>query len=362
MSENSAVLALPYIQQAQAQKHVTHNEALRVLDVLVQPAVQDRDRITPPAAPARGDRHLVAPGAVDDWAGRDGAIAVWEDSAWSFYAPAPGWGLRVLAEGAVTVVYDGTVWGPETLGLTMLGINTGADTTNRLAVASQATLLSHAGAGHQLKINKFTPSDTASVLFQSNWTGHAEMGLAGDTEFAIKVSADGATWAEALRFAANGTISGQAVQQTPADTTPGRLMRADYGYGRGNLVGPVSQSGGLPTGAVVERGTNTNGTYVRWADGTQMCWHKSPVLTCNASAIGATGLSTSGAYFWTFPALFAASPFVTEGATRVGGSHSHFAMKASGASDSSPSQRAFQLAAVTGGSGTIDMVAHGRWY
>jgi hypothetical protein len=147
------------------------------------------------------------------------------------------------------------------------------------------------------------------------------------------------------------TINGVPLADVVADKLDADLM-----------VGTVSETGGVPTGAIIERGTNTNGTYVRWADGTQMCWHKSPVLTCNASAIGATGLSTSGAYFLTFPALFAASPFVTEGATRVGGSHSHFAMKASGASDSSPSQRAFQLAAVTGGSGTIDMVAHGRWY
>ncbi len=35
MSDNSPRLDLPDIQAAQAQKHVTHNEALRVLDVLV---------------------------------------------------------------------------------------------------------------------------------------------------------------------------------------------------------------------------------------------------------------------------------------------------------------------------------------
>ena len=40
-----------------------------------------------------------------------------------------------------------------------------------------------------------------------------------------------------------------------------------------NLVGTVSQSGGVPTGAVVERGSNANGEYVRFADGTQICWH-----------------------------------------------------------------------------------------
>src|SRR5690606_7640506 len=76
--------------------------------------------------------------------------------------------------------------------------NTSADTTNRLAVAGAATLLTHAGGGHQLKINKEAEADTASLLFQSNWPGHAEMGLMGDKAWRIKVSADGATWFDAL--------------------------------------------------------------------------------------------------------------------------------------------------------------------
>lgn len=33
------------------------------------------------------------------------------------------------------------------------------------------------------------------------------------------------------------------------------------------IVGPVSQSGGVPTGAIIERGSNANGTYVKFADG-----------------------------------------------------------------------------------------------
>ena len=51
---------LPYLLAAQAQKHVTHNEALRLLDGLVQLAVLDRDLTAPPGAPADGDRYIVA--------------------------------------------------------------------------------------------------------------------------------------------------------------------------------------------------------------------------------------------------------------------------------------------------------------
>ena len=65
-------------------------------------------------------------------------------------------------------------------------------------MASPATLLTHAGGGHQLKINKAGPGQTASLLYQTDWSGRAEMGLAGGDNFSVKVSADGATWAEAL--------------------------------------------------------------------------------------------------------------------------------------------------------------------
>ena len=47
-------LNLPYIMPQQAQKHVTHNEALRDLDTIVQLAALDRDLAAPPASPAPG--------------------------------------------------------------------------------------------------------------------------------------------------------------------------------------------------------------------------------------------------------------------------------------------------------------------
>ena len=74
--EQSPNLALPYIMPAQAQKHVTHNEAVRMLDALVQLAVLDRDLATPPGSPQDGDRHIVAPDSTGDWSGRAGESAV----------------------------------------------------------------------------------------------------------------------------------------------------------------------------------------------------------------------------------------------------------------------------------------------
>jgi hypothetical protein len=103
------------------------------------------------------------------------------------------------------VVFTGTVWEelqpPAALaGLTTVGINTTADAGNRLAVASPASLFTHEGTDHRLKINKAAEADTASLLFQDGYSGRAEMGLAGSDDFAVKVSADGANWMEAIRI------------------------------------------------------------------------------------------------------------------------------------------------------------------
>jgi hypothetical protein len=210
MSDDTPILSLPLILPAQAQKHVTHNEALRLLDVLVQLAVTDRTRITPPATPVEGDRHIIATGATGPWADRDGQVACFWGGAWLYLVPQAGWTARVVAE-ALTVVWQGGAWAnavsppPPPV---MLGINATADTTNRLTVSAPATLLTHEGAGHQVKINKSLPADTASLLFQSGWQGRAEMGLTGSDAFAIKVSADGSQWHTALTTdPASGSLS-----------------------------------------------------------------------------------------------------------------------------------------------------------
>jgi hypothetical protein len=314
--DSSPHLGLPYLLPSQAQKHVTHNEALRLLDTLVHLAVEDRDRAAPPAAPVPGQRHLVAPGATGAWSGREGQVAVWEDGAWSFLVPRPGWSLRVLAEGR-TLLRGASAWDDGSgspLAAASLGIGAAADAANRLAVASPATLLTHQGAGHQLKVNKAATADTASLLFQTAWAGRAEMGTAGSDRFALKVSADGAAWSEALsadpatgRLSLpagadlGGPLGGTAVTQGPTDATPGRVIRTQDGILRGGVVGPVSQSGGLPTGALIETGANANGRFTRFADGTQMCWRR---LVIKPASDSASGIKTVN---WTFPAAFASA-------------------------------------------------------
>lgn len=224
MSDLSARLALPFIAPSQAQKHVTHNEALQRLDLLVQMRVAAFGATVPPEVPEPGVLHALGAGAEGAWAGQDGRMAVFLDGAWLFLDPQDGW-LAVEAGTGALRLYTADGWQMAPERLDRLGLGTAADATNRLAVAAQATLFSHAGAGHRLKINKAAASNTASLLFQSDFTGHAELGLAGNNDFHVKLSADGATWSDALRLdAQSGLATGQAVQSSATDTAAGRLM------------------------------------------------------------------------------------------------------------------------------------------
>lgn len=210
-------LALPYILPAQAQKHVTHNEAIRAIDGLMQLSVASRTLTTPPESPANGDRYIVAAAATGGWTGQDGKVTAYQDGAWAFYVPKEGWRAWCAAEGAL-LVYRAGAWSPLSSGdgdlpdafdnLTHAGINTTADATNRLSLKSPASLFDNEGAGHQQKINKHGSGDTASVLYQTNYSGRAEMGLTGDDDFHFKVSPNGSTWFEAMKIDRNtGRVS-----------------------------------------------------------------------------------------------------------------------------------------------------------
>ena len=94
MTDLTPNLSLPYIMAARAQKHVTHNEAVRILDALVQLAVADRDLATPPAAPADGARYIVAASP---------------SGAWAILAPKEGW-LAWVADENLLLAYDGAAW------------------------------------------------------------------------------------------------------------------------------------------------------------------------------------------------------------------------------------------------------------
>lgn len=106
---NTDKLAMPLIAASQAQKHVTHNDAITELDALVMLSVIDKDLTSPPGSPSAGDRYIVGASATGDWSGEDGNIAAYQNSAWEFYTPKTGWFTYVEDEKRV-YKYDSSAW------------------------------------------------------------------------------------------------------------------------------------------------------------------------------------------------------------------------------------------------------------
>lgn len=88
-------------------------------------------------------------------------------------------------------------------------------------------------------------------------------------------------------------------------------MAANIAFRRGNILGSVSQSGGVPTGALIERGSNANGEYVRFADSTMICTHKVDISATAISTARGSLFGTAAALTWTYPVAFTVTPSVT---------------------------------------------------
>jgi hypothetical protein len=175
--------------------------------------VASRATATPPPTPVDGVRYLVPAGATGEWATNISKIALRMEGAWRYVTPVEGFALWVSDEDKF-LTFNGTSWAelagggaaPSTLPL--LGINATADTTNKLTVASSAVLLNNVGNGVQVTLNKNAAADTASLVFQTGFSGRAEMGTAGDDDFHFKVSANGSTFSEAIVVqAATGRVT-----------------------------------------------------------------------------------------------------------------------------------------------------------
>lgn len=234
----TANLTLPLLMPQQAQKSVTHNGALEALDALVMLAVASRTVATPPGTPLEGDRYIVAASATGVWSGKDTLVAAWQNGSWGFFTPREGWLAWCSAEAGLLVFRD-AAWQAAGASGTMddivhLGINTTADATNRLAVASPASLFTHDGSDHRLVVNKHATTDTASLLFQDDYSGRVEIGLAGDDHLRVKVSADGTSFVTAIEI--DNTSGAVALPATNVLTDYALNLYQDSGRMAGNGV------------------------------------------------------------------------------------------------------------------------------
>lgn len=100
---------LPLLAAGQAGKELTHNEALALLDLLVQPMVQAMGTVTPPADPAVGQCWIVGIGATGAWAGQGARMAGWTGGGWRFLEPFEGMEVWDVSQ-AIPIAYRGGVW------------------------------------------------------------------------------------------------------------------------------------------------------------------------------------------------------------------------------------------------------------
>jgi hypothetical protein len=210
-------LGISLIEQGQSQKEVTMNEAITILDAVLGGGVIDKDLATPPGSPAAGAKYIVAASPTGAWTGKAKSIAYYYNGGWRFITPGEGLTVWVNDED-LQYVYDGSAWTSSIGAGNMLGINTTADSTNRLALRSAAALLTaiyaaNGGSGDfQLKLNKETASDAASILWQTNFSGRAEFGTLGDDNFTLKTSPDGSAWFDVIKMiAATGRIAFKSI-------------------------------------------------------------------------------------------------------------------------------------------------------
>ena len=120
-----------------------------------------------------------------------------------------------------------------------------------------------------------------------------------------------------------------------------------------DILGGVTQEGGVPTGAIFQRGSNANGEFCLMADGTAICTY----LQLSMSAAANTDIAVN----WQFPCVFAVAPAVLV-ALRGPASTNTFTINKLQAAPSSVT-----AAAITGNFSAaqnyfITLTAIGRWF
>ncbi|MTH64885.1 DUF2793 domain-containing protein [Paracoccus shanxieyensis] len=262
MSDATTHLLLPYILAAQAQKHVTHNEALRILDGLVQLSVLDRDLTVPPGSPADGDRYIVASGANGDWAGWDLNIALSTDGAWLRLPPRTGWRAWVEDEGLL-LVWTGAAW----------------------EVVGEPSDISDAVFS---LINDSDPTKKAVFSLSGISTGTTRSYTLPNTSSELAILAGTQTFTGNKTFSGTLTASGTVTVSAATATIGTAAGTATYGMGTGATTTGITKTVNLGTGGASGSNTVVNiGPATSGANGTTVV--NTPTVTF-ANAVTQVGM------------------------------------------------------------------------
>ncbi|SUX61395.1 Uncharacterised protein [Citrobacter koseri] len=221
-----------------------------------------------------------------------------------------------------------------------------------------------------------TVNSNTSLTLVSNYTGPTQSGAAWSAVPRVALNmvtaALVAQSAEALRglnydkqnwqsiFSGTGNVT---VKLPDGSEWTGPAWNSFKSAARADILGTVSQSGGVPTGAIIEKGSNSNGEYVRFADGTQICrmvFSAASAANKNLTASGGLGGYRTSQNVVPFPASFAASPCCS-GHINNNGQNVRIELVSGPLASCQFAFHAINTGTYTG-SDTIYITAIGRWF
>lgn len=302
---------IPFVPENTIDPAAGLNISLNTIDALLQVLVQTVGANTPPTG-IEGQRHIVGTAPTGVWAGQANKLARFLDGVWSFFDA-----RHVLnAADGFWYVRSGSAWVSSPL------------------PANVAALAGLAGAADRLPY----------------FTGEGALSLTTLTALARTLLDD------TTQGQMQSTLGlGSAATRTALGTT-GSL------YSRDSILGTVSQSGGVPTGAIIERGSNANGEYVKFADGTQICVGVTNTQSCSAafSTLFYNPTVCSG----TYPAIFSVSPTevlaIAKRADGLGSVRLTGSQVATGSTTATPGYRG--VSETSGQTVSFSYTAVGRWF
>ena len=261
----STNLALPYLAASQSQKHVTVNEGLRYLDVLVQISVKSAALSAPPGSPADGQRWIIGPAPTGTWAGRATQIAAWQDGAWVFYAPKDGW-LAWNEATLTSLIFSAGVW------VSLIGALLAA------GVADTAFTLT----------DDADPTKKAMFELAGISTGTTRAFTLPNTSSELAILAGTQTFTGNKTFTGTLTASGTVTVSATAATIGTATGTATYGMGTGGTTTGVTKTLNLGTGGASGSNTVVNiGSATAGASGTTVV--NTPTVTF-ANAVAAVAM------------------------------------------------------------------------
>ena len=299
MPETSTNLILPYIQPSQAQKHVTHNEGMQVLDAVVQLSVVDRDLSAPPPAPVDGSRYIVAAGASGAWAGWSGNIVYWIGGGWLRLQQRVGW-LAWVADEAVLLVWNGAAWAPASAGgaafsdaVFTLADDLDPTKTARFELAGNTT-----GTARTYAVPDFA-TELAGLAGVQTFTGAKT--FSGTVTATNTVTTTGAVNASGIVTASGTLIASGNLNATGTLTASGNLNATGTLTASGNLnaTGTLTASGPLNATGTLTASGNLNATGTLTA----------------SNALNATGTLTSSGAFTASGSFSVTGPAATVGSS-----------------------------------------------